>query len=358
MEQTSSFIIFMDFSKAIELIEKAQHIAILLRPDPDLDCLTSAEVLAKALEAQGKKVGFPASELAYELIVSLDTSVSPVNQLRYEKGENCIDIIFSPKEKSINREAISFREGKVLCDCVFTIGVENTDALDKATPELLGEAPIINLDISGHNAQYGEANLVWPEKSSRAEIVYEFLTSLSQEPLSAVLATKLLAAILYKTGQFSAQVSADTLLVSSELLRLGANLAEARGLAETAKSPSLLQLQGRAMVRSRLDESKGVLWSFMTAEDFEKTGRSSADIPQVLAYIRKEFPAHTLTALLWQQAEGGGIRATLAGDRAVLEALEARGAGKSQSPHLLISSTFESFREAEDIVGSLLASVL
>ena len=348
----------MDTTKAIELIEKARHIAILIPSSPDLDCLSSAEALVATLKGLGKLVGFKNTVLPREFIVSLNTSTSPISQLRYEKTENSTDIIFSPKESPILKESISFREGKMLCDCVVTLGVQNIEKLEGVYAELVSQIPVLNLDIDGSNGQYGEVNLVDPEKSSLGELTYDFLTGIHQEPLDKKSATLLLAGIIFKTNHFSYQTTADTLLCASELMRLEANMADAEKLTKDAKSPALLQLQGRAMVRSKFDEGKGVLWSFITAEDFEKTGRTQDDIPSLLSHIQKEFPPHATTALLCQTGEGGGVSVTLAGNRTSLEALEARGAGKFQSPYLRISSSFESFREAEEIVGSLLTNIL
>jgi nanoRNase/pAp phosphatase (c-di-AMP/oligoRNAs hydrolase) len=366
---------FMDTTKAIELIEKAQHIAMLIPSSPDLDILASAEALAVRLKGQGKQIGFmaPVSKknfpndtflaisssplLPREFIVSLNTSTSPISQLRYEKTENSTDIIFSPKESPILKESISFREGKTLCDLCLCLGVQNIEKLEGISTELTSEIPVLNLDISGDNGRYGEVNLVDPERSSLGELTYDFLTNIRQEPLDKKSATLLLAGIIFKTNHFSYKTTADTLLCASELMRLEANLMDAEKLAKDAKSPALLQLQGRAMVRSKFDEEKGVLWSFVTAEDFEKTGRTADDIPSLLNHVQKEFPPHLITAMLCQTGEGGGIAVTLAGSRTSLEALEVLGAGKFQSPYLRISSSFESFREAEEIVGSLLSSL-
>jgi len=96
-----------DLQKAIDLIEKNEHIALLLPQEPTLDCLVSAEVLARTLTSLGKHIGFltphltdtspqkdhlphmaSASPLAKEFIISLDTSRAPIGQLRYEKNES------------------------------------------------------------------------------------------------------------------------------------------------------------------------------------------------------------------------------------------------------------------------------
>lgn len=45
----------MDVQKAIELIEKSEHVAIAIPPEADFDLFASAEVIAGVLEEKGKK---------------------------------------------------------------------------------------------------------------------------------------------------------------------------------------------------------------------------------------------------------------------------------------------------------------
>lgn len=365
----------MDTAKAIEFLEKSGQVALLLPLQPNLDCLAAAEAIVFTLEGRGTKLGLlspiarehitrpelfakltVSHTLPKEFIISLDTSSTPVSQLRYEKTEDRIDIIFSPKENFISSEAVSFKEGKMLCDGAISLGVADIESLPELTPQFLSDTPILNIDISGENKNYGEVNLVSPEKSSLAEIAYDLITSLSQDPLPKSSATLLLAAILRETNHFTARTGADTLMVSSELMRLGAEFARAQEFASEAKSPNLVQLLGRASVRSRLE--KGVLWSFLTSEDFEKTGRTPDDIPQVMSHIDKEFPPRTVAALLWQNPEDNMVRVTLAGEQRILETIAERGVGKLQSHNLAISAPFGSFLEAEEILTSLLEGVL
>lgn len=368
----------MDIAKSLELIEKSNHIALLLSPEPDFDMLASAEVIMDVLEARGKIVGlacelkkellsdldqFPkissSPVLLKEFIVSLDTAHHPISQLRYEKEEGRIDIIFSPQKGPIGKEAVSFRDGKALCDLAIAIGIANPETLELPTPEFLSETPIINLDISPENKQYGEVNILDRQKGSLAELAYDFLTSLSSSPIATRQADILLAAIVRKSDHFrAASTAADTLLTASELMRLGAELVKTKNFSSNNQPPALVQLAGRASVRSRLDDPRGILWSFLTAEDFEKTGRTSEDVPYVLGHLTSQFPPHRAIALLLQEPESGSVRAALAGGQPLLSALEQRGAGKYSSSHLLLHARFETFKEGEEIIASLLEEVL
>lgn len=368
----------MDIAKAVELLENGEHIALILPTDPSFDLLASAEVLFSLFEKRGKNTGllyspranqesykeifpriFSGKEPLKEFIISLDTTTSPVSQMRYENNEKKIEIIFSPKNTRINHAAVSFREGNIRADCAITLGIKDIEELKDTDPLFLSEVPIVNIDTSMSNKQYGEANLVDTEKSTSTEIIYQFISQTFPEAWDEKSATLCLGALLSVTDNFqTTTLTPDTLLMASELLRLGGNLKSAQEFLLTPKNIGLTQLVGRAVVRSRLDEKNGVLWSFVTAEDFEKTARKSEDIHYVMGRVEREFPSSVISTLLWQDPEDNSIRALLSGRKDILELAEGRGLGSFQSPHLLLSATFQTFKEAEEIIASLLESIL
>jgi len=371
----------MDTQKAIDLIEKSEHIAFILPKEPTLDCLVSVEVIARLLDEREKQLGFlvpiipkniPRSELfkktanpallPKEFIVSLDTSVTPVSQLRYEKKEDRIEVIFSPKSLSLKADLVSFKEGRLLCDCAILFGITDIESLEEtfaASPDFFTETPLINIDNEDANKCYGEANLVNTQKTSLAEIIYELVSKMSKEPMDKDSATLLLTGILNTTELFLGEsTNADTLLTSSELMRLGADLIKAQELVKSDKPLNILQLAGRASVRSKMDEKYNTLWSFLTAEDFEKTNTSPEDTPSVLHQIEKNFPPRDVKALLWQNPQEKTVHALLAGRRDTLEAIRSHETGEFQSPYLLLQIPFTSFQDAETRISLLLEEVL
>jgi len=370
----------METQKALSLIEKSEHIGIILPAEPTQDVFTAAEVLLRMLTGLNKHVGlltplprtegsapspFTALEkskpLPKEFIVALDTATSPASQVRYEKNANEISFIVSPLNTSITKESISFREGKVQCDTVCAIGVPDIEAVatDYIGPDFFTQMPIIAIDTSPEYTNYGEVHLVDPKKASCSEIVYEFLSLLTETALDQQNATLLLSGITFCTRAFAdPKTTADTLLAASELVRLGASLADAQTIGANTFPLRLQQLHGRAIVRSRMDEHIGVMWSFLTAEDFEKTGSTAKDTEAVLRHIETVLPQTRIAALIWQETALSKIKATLAGARPLLEALTHSGDGSFQSPSLVLTSTFETFREAEESVRSLLTPIL
>ncbi|QQG44895.1 MAG: hypothetical protein HYW89_02680 [Candidatus Sungiibacteriota bacterium] len=369
----------MDIQKATEQIEKSGHLVFLVPESPTLDCLAASEVLASILAKRNKKVGFAGSltpetipnadlfpylrtppQPLREFVVSLDTSQISLGELRYEKHDNRVEIILSPNSLPIEKNQISFRAGNILCDSVLTLGLKDVEGdRPELPPEFFTEHPIINIDNADDNKYFGEINLVDAKRSSLSEIVYELVSLLTGAALEKEHATLLLAGIVSASGGFSSpQTNADTFLAASELMRLGGENQTAYGLVNSYLPLGLLQLFGRASVRTKTGEKENVLWSFVTKEDFEKTGRTPADTSSVLAHLEKTFPQKSATVLLSQNPEDGLVQATVAGEQRVLEAIRSREGGEFQSPYLKIFGVFPSFREAEVHITSLLKEIL
>lgn len=369
-----------DIQKAIELIEKSEHVVMVIPPHADLDCLAATEALSGAIIQNQKNIGFlsgPESSLVphrnhlknlssavfppKEFIVTLDTTYAPVSQLRYDRAENKIDVVFSPKQTSLKKEFVTFKDGKIMGDCVVAIGVEDLDALpetDKAHPDFFTSTPIINLDVSVKNKNYGEVNLIDAERSSLSEIVYDFLSVYNSEPVSSETATLLLAGIFHKTGGLKNDyTNADNLLVSSELLRLGADRNTAQTLSKKNYPLSLAQLTGRSLIRSRAEEGEKIVWSYITAEDFEKTSRNPQDLNHVTSHLNAVLSQGQNLALLWQDPADRQVRITLSGDSRLVSIFRQKGWGDFKSIYLELDNNFSSFKEAEDYLNSRLAEV-
>lgn len=370
-----------DAQKTIECIEKNEQFALILPPKYTIDTAAAAEVLLRFLEIKGKRVGtigmlekenfkhaaffpklFALAPLPKEFIVSLDTARSPLSQLRYEERDGGVDIILSPKSLPITESYVSFRDGKHQCDCAILVGVENIDMLGNtiaAAPSFFTETTLINIDVSPQNAGFGETNLIDTKRLALSELMYEFVTLVHEEPLDGSSATLLLSGIMEQSNFFaSAGVSAETMRVASELMRLGGNFTEARTLTYKTRPVELVQLAGRAATRSRLDEGNGILWSFITKDDFEKTKRTPDDIAYVLEGLASTFPPHRITSLLWHDPHTGLIKSILSGEKRILATIEEHGRGSFQSPHLLLNAVFPSFKDAEEEISSLLRTVL
>lgn len=369
----------MDISRAIDFLEKGEYVGLLLPERPPLDVLAAAEVLSSTLAKRNKAVGFlhaveiprypgnvrfpfleKTQKLPKEFVISLDTAQSPASELRYEKTDSRIDVIFSPKSSVIQQEHITFREGRLQCDSILSLGVPDIDSVSGCIaddPDIFTRTPIISIYSSKDSKPFGEVSIA--EERPHSEIAYSIVSAIEKLPPEEHEATLLLAGILAATNGLTARTLApETVLAVSELMRAGADIFEARALSRERKPLSLLQLIGRAHVRSKSDFEDRVFWSFLTTEDFEKTGRDESDAPLVLDALSREIPWERALVLLFQSTKDTRIRAHVAGDDSVLSRISESGDGEWVSGGVLLPHTFDTFKEAEDVVGSLLGYAL
>lgn len=273
-----------------------------------------------------------------------------------------MEIILSPKTLPIRENALSFREGKLQCDCLVAIGVPDIETLSSAAlgvePQFFTETPIIAIGNSPGQKSYGEVNLISPQEISLSELANEFVKAVSGGPLDGRSATLLFAGILSATDNFRSPVLVATHLAAAELLQMGADQAAAASIADTQRPFSLQQLVARASVRSKEGEGGRVLWSFLTAEDFEKTGRGSADISTVLSTLPRFFSPHPVEILLWQDPASRVVHGILRATPPLLDAIAARETGEISNPAFVIAAAFANFVDAEERITSLLREVL
>lgn len=370
----------MDISGAAQLLEDSRHAAILLPTELDADILCSAEALGRTLRARGTHAGllrplptdslphrmfsFLASspQLLREFIVSVAATPNPISELRYEKLDDRIEIILSPQSGQIGQDAVSFRDGTYQCDLVIALGIADIESIPEPSgiaPDFFTKTRIINLDTSAANTGYGEANLIGTDTTPLSHITFGLISQWRRDAIDQDIATLLLTGILSRTQAFRAPgLSADILQSSAELLRMGASHLTSHEILGANRSLPLFQLFGRASIRSKIQAGHDVLWSFLTAEDFEKTGRGVDDIGLVVRHLRAEFPTADGLLLLWQDPADRLVRAALAGEERMLNAVKSSTAADSQSPYLNLTTPYPTFQDAERDLSALLAEVL
>lgn len=364
--------------KARDLLAPAEHIALLLAAHPTLDAIAAAEAIARVLTGQNKYIGFlpgvspdarPIPDafshvrnprpLTRERIIAIDTAVAPVGQLRYEKHDDRIEIILSPRSAAINEDAFSFREGKLQCDALIAIGIPDIEALSVEslglTPQFFTETPIINIGNTENHKAYGEANLLSHGLASLSELTAAYMSARDAGALDAETATLLLAGVISESRNFAAPVRVGAHLAAAQFLEAGADQTAAGSLAGRDKQFPLLQLIARASVRSKETDQGRILWSFLTADDFEKTGRAAKDAAAVMEAVPHFFPPHETCVLLWQDPATRDVRAMIHADRAALASISERVAGELQNPAFLVEARFAHFPEAEEYITALIA---
>jgi phosphoesterase RecJ-like protein len=179
------------WQKAFELMNKYKKFLIVSHKNPDGDSIGSEIALALALLKLDKK------------IYILNSDPPPE---RYSKF---------PKASLIKTEKKDFKEDvTIVVDCaeIGRIG-EIKDNIDFSKP-------IINIDHHIGNTKFGTVNILKPDHSSTAEIIYQLIKNEIQ--LDKEIATYLYIGILTDTGAFRyPNTTSHSLRVASELVAYG-----------------------------------------------------------------------------------------------------------------------------------------
>ena len=131
-----------EYTKALELIEKSRYILIITHVNPDPDSIGSALALSNLFHEN--KIKHKVFNISSDLPQNLD---------------------FIPRFEKITDQLPAFFDLAISVDC---------GTYKRLGFELDSSIPLINFDHHKSNNSFGAVNIVDPQKSSTAELVFEF----------------------------------------------------------------------------------------------------------------------------------------------------------------------------------------
>jgi len=187
-------------SKAfLKNLKKYDSYLISTHVNPDPDALSSLLTMGTYLRSLGKKVYLRTEE--------------PV-QGRFK---------FLPQSRLIQKVNLKSR---IKFDAALVVDCGDLDRIGRVRELVNEKHPVINIDHHITNDQFGKLNLVIPEASSTAEIIFDLLRK-DKFSLNRDIATLLYLGIMTDTGSFRYDnTSAHTHAVVSELMKFGIPVGE------------------------------------------------------------------------------------------------------------------------------------
>lgn len=264
------------------LIQKSQHVLILLHEFPDGDTIASSLALYLHLQSKGKR----ADLVVKGGIPSYFRFLTAPYNIKNDFLLGDYDLIF----------AIDCGDSK---RTGFPMRVENI-ASSKA---------IVNIDHHSTNSlkKYAKINLVDEKAAAAAEIVYNLIRYLGGK-IDSRIATYILAAIYYDTGGFQhSNVTSDTLKIASDCLSHGARIGLISDNVANARSSSGLKLWGQALKNMKIKNNIAV--SYLSSDDIASSGAQNEDSAGVVN-LMNTIPLVRL-AILFIDSPDGKIRASL-----------------------------------------------
>jgi phosphoesterase RecJ-like protein len=260
------------FKKALDLIKSSKKIFLTTHEGTDGDDLGSALAMYWFLAKLGKKIR-----------ITIKDGV-PDN------------LSFLPGSEEVNSEL-----KEIDSDLIITFGCNK---IDRTGWRILShtKVPLINFDHHPDNANFAEVNIVDPQTSAVAELVYYFLTFADAE-ISKEIATCLLTGIFTDTGGFKhANTSAEALEVASHLLKKGARIDKIAIQTMGKKRPSAIKAWAKGLENARYDASKKMVFSVLTEEDLKEIGATDEDLDGFVELLNN-MPQSKFALLLRQDGE-------------------------------------------------------
>ena len=239
-------------------------------------------------------------------VVSLDTSQTKVAQFSYDFDEDGkkLNIFITPEGGNFTSENISTRVLGSGYESVFIIHSADFESLGSVytkNADLFYETPVVNIDRSGSNEQFGEVNLVDTTASSVAEILFKLFNVLGEEAIDERIATCLLTGIIASTRSFqNKSTTPKSFNIAAQLIAVGADQQQViNGLYKNRSLP-MLKLWGRALARVKHDAERKLAWSMLSHKDFVSSGAGINDLEGITEEIMTSVPKTDVVVVLYE----------------------------------------------------------
>lgn len=370
-------------TQIVQQIKGAKRVLITCQKNAHLDSLAScvslmmllkklgvpAEVVVSSSENHVKKYAFlpgldsvaHSAAALKTLIIRVDPKHAGIGSLSYDRLDGGVVIYLTPAVGSLDESDAKIEVGYpahdliIICD---TPDLSSLGPLYHEQADFFYRTPIINIDHSPANDQYGQINHVDITAVSTTEVIFQLLDSFGEEHLDADIATAILAGMIAKTQSFkSASVTPRALVIASELVQRGARRDEIIHHLYRQHDLSTLRLWGRVLARLQHDAELGLVWSAVRRDDFQKAGASEEHLVGVIDELIMNSPQAKIVSLLYERADGkvGGWLKTGPHLNA-LELVQPWQAEGSSTLAAFILPT-SSFEEAEQLVRSAVQKV-
>lgn len=239
-----------------------------------------------------------------KFIISLDTTNSKVSQIKYKVEDHTLNFIISPKEGFFTEEDISSSSSGFKYDLIITIDTPDLESLGKIydnDTEFFYKTPVINIDHHADNEEFGQINFIELKAVATCEILFSLFESYSRDLIDDDIATCLLAGIITKTKSFKTpNITPHTLLTTSQLISMGARREEIINILYRSRKINVLKLWGRVLARLNGAMDNKLIWSTLSAEDFDKTESNEEDLTDVIEELIVNIPQAKIVLLIYE----------------------------------------------------------
>jgi len=308
-----------------EQIKKASNILITFKKTWNGDAVASALAMYLFLKKMDKQVDLVAEKFSLDklysflpgyteiknsllnlrkFIISLDITNTKVSQIKYKQEESKLNFIISPKDGFFTESDITSGASGFKYDLIIVLDTPDLESLGRIydnDTEFFYQTPIINIDHSSTNEEFGQINFIELTAVSTSEIVFSLFESFGRDLIDENIATCLLAGLIAETKSFKTNnVTPRALMAASALMSLGARREEIVNNLYRSKSLNVLKLWGRVLARLSSTLDNKLIWSTLSAADFLKTSSTEKDLTDVIDELIISIPQAKVIAIIYE----------------------------------------------------------
>jgi phosphoesterase RecJ-like protein len=302
------------WQKVLELIKNNQNFLVVSHKNPDGDSIGSEIALAMALMKLKKNV------CVYN---------SDPPPMRYSKF---------PKASLIQTEKKNFKE-----DVTIFVDCAEIDRIGKIKENIDFSKPSINIDHHVGNTKFGTVNLIKPDHSSTAEIIYQLIKN--ELPMDKEIATYLYIGILTDTGAFRyPNTTSHSLRVASELVAYGVIASQVSEFIWFTDPEARIKLLGDVLRTMSLYDKISIM--YVTKEMLKMHGAKEEDTEEFIDYGLSIKGIET--AAIIKEREDGTLKISLRSKNNVpVQELAAKygGGGHRTASGFTVKKEMESFKK-------------
>ena len=312
----------------LEQIKKSESILITAPGNKNGDSIASSLAFFLFLKKMGKKADIiiekdhinkdysfltsfseikDATAGIQKLVVSLDTTNTKVDQVKYVVEDNRLDFVITPKEGVFTGKEVTSCVCDYKYDLIISLGAAELDNYGKFYEEYADffyKTPIINIDHESINEEFGQINLVQLTAVSISEILFNLFKSYNEKSIDEDTSTCLLAGMIIKTRSFKSQsVTPQSLEAAAGLISLGARRDEIITHLYRSRSLNVLKLWGRVLARLNSSLNDSLIWSILGHSDFLKTASREEDLQEVIDELIVNIPKAKVIVLIYETSE-------------------------------------------------------
>jgi len=262
-------------------VEKANRVLVIAHVDPDGDAIGSMTALGQGLAQLGKRVTLACDDAVPARFLSLPMA----GEVR--RAPN-VDVPY---------------------DLVIAVDCADELRMGWAYHSLPEPKPsLANIDHHVTNTRFGAFNIVEPEASSTAEVLYRFLPEIGVE-MTRGIAESLLTGIVTDTIGFrTTNVTASTLRVAADLVDEGVDIAAISYQSLHQKAYSTAKMWGIGLTGMKLEE--GLLWTSISRVDMQRAGLEGNPNSSGLVNFLADVDAAVMGVIL-SEMNDGSVRVTM-----------------------------------------------